>query len=434
MEEEQEEICAQLDVLRMGSASTWPNVPLAWRGGRRFDVSAPRDRGSNHLRKCGDEINPDILRDPGWKTIRSRIAATTATSATTTPVADPNKPKQKQQQHRKKPTTPPEEPLPPSDFMVVIRPQGGLDLSKTNAAQLADCIFNKTKITNFAQGQVRINTRSSFIVVSTPDERRAQQYLDLKAINWNATHYPVQSHIPPSSITTPRAIVQSPSEDSEPLIMESLTRHSPTATVFNSCRIKNTGIAQVLLLGPHVPFWVRKHAVILRCYPYKRKTEACMACVCPETSLKPHCTICGTMGPTPNNPCKPRCNLCGRDHLTASPHPTENPTQHTPRPPIPPGSDLTASLRPLAHPDSPTAKPLRARYAQLCSQLPQFTHPHPRPPHGRTKCAKCARKFSSFVTLSPFFAKMINAYKRKPVFLNNNFKPPTTLQSRHPIN
>ncbi|KAG0439198.1 hypothetical protein HPB47_016723 [Ixodes persulcatus] len=133
---------------------------------------------------------------------------------------------------------------------------GGLDLSKTNAAQLADCIFHQTKITDFAQDQVCINTRSNFIAVSTPDERRSQQYMDLDTITWNATHYPVQSHIPPHpSITTPGAIFQIPAEDSEPLIIESLTRHNPTITVLHARRIKDTGIVQVLFLGPHVPFW-----------------------------------------------------------------------------------------------------------------------------------------------------------------------------------
>ncbi|KAG0414083.1 hypothetical protein HPB47_008767, partial [Ixodes persulcatus] len=222
------------------------------------------------------------------------------------------------------------------DFKVVIRPQGGLDLSKTNAAQLADCIFHQTKITDFAQDHVCINTRSNFIAVSTPDERRSQQYMDLDTITWNATHYPVQSHIPPPSITTPGAIFQIPAEDSEPLIIESLTRHNPTITVLHARRIKDTGIVQVLFLGPHVPFWVRYRAVILRCYPYKGKTEACMACwsaghrrdVCPKPSPKPHCTICGTLGPTPNHPCQPRCIPCGQDHVTVSAEMTRLPAIH----------------------------------------------------------------------------------------------------------
>ncbi|KAG0410629.1 hypothetical protein HPB47_012258 [Ixodes persulcatus] len=234
---------------------------------------------------------------------------TTATSATTTPAADPTKPQQKRRQHRKKPTTPPEDPLPPDDFKVVIRPQGGLDLSKTNAAQLADCILRQTKVIDFAQDHVRIHTRSNFIVVSTPDERRAQQYMDLKAIPGDATHYPVQSHIPPPSITRPGAIFQIPAEDSEPLIMEASRTRA-------SCKSS---------------FWGHKYpskhcAVILRCYPYKRKPEACMACwsaghrrdVCHKPSPKPHCTICGTLGPTPNHPCQPRCILCGQDHLTGA--------------------------------------------------------------------------------------------------------------------
>ncbi|KAG0425786.1 hypothetical protein HPB47_027069, partial [Ixodes persulcatus] len=92
--------------------------------------------------------------------------------------------------------------------------RGGLDLRKTNAAKLADCIFHQTWITNCAQDQ-------------------------------------------PHSITTPGAIFQIPAEDSEPLIMESLTRLNPTITVLDARHIKDTGIVQVLFLGPYVPFWVR---------------------------------------------------------------------------------------------------------------------------------------------------------------------------------
>lgn len=396
----------------------------------------------------GDEIDPDILREPGWKTIRSRIAATTATSATTTPAAEPTKPQQKRRQHRKKPTTPPEDPLPPDDFKVVIRPQGGLDLSTTNAAQLADCIFHQAKITDFAQDQVRINTRSNFIVVSTPDERRAQQYMDLNAITWNATHYPVQSHIPPPSTTTPGAIFQIPAEDSEPLIMESLTRHNPTITVLDARRIKDTGIVQVLFLGPHVPFWVRYRAVILRCYPYKRKTEACMACwsaghrrdVCPKPSPKPHCTICGTPGPTPNHPCQPRCILCGQDHLTGA---AGCPKRFQPRrtlpktlPNIPPFTPETGPDRNTTTFTTPGLTYSQAAQGQVRAALlpnPPIHPPHPRPPHSKTKCAKCARKCSNCVTLSPSFAQTMSVYKRKTVSLNSNSKPPTTLQPRHPI-
>ncbi|KAG0431746.1 hypothetical protein HPB47_021487 [Ixodes persulcatus] len=330
--------------------------------------------------------------------------ATTATSATTTPAADPTKPQQKRRLHRKKPTTPPEDPLPPDDFKIVIRPQGGLDLSKTNAAQLADCIFHQTKVTDFAQDQVRINTRSNFIVVSTPDERRAQQYMNLNAITWNATHYPVQSHIPPPSITTSGAIFQIPAEDSEPLIMESLTRHNPTITVLDARRIKDTGIVQVLFLGPHVPFWVQYRAVILRCYPYKRKTEACMACwsaghrrdVCPKPSPKPHCTICGTLGPTPNHPCQPHCILCGQDHLTGA---AGCPKRFQPRRTLP-------KILPNILPTTPGTGPDRTT--------------------------------TTFTTLGLTYSQAaqgqtMNAYKRKTVSLNSNSKPHTTLQPHIPI-
>lgn len=64
----------------------------------------------------------------------------------------------------------------------------------------------------------------------------------------------------------------------------------------------------------------------MRCYPFKRKQEACFACwrpghrkdVCPHPPSAERCTTCGTTSPQPNHPCTPSCILCGEAHLTGT--------------------------------------------------------------------------------------------------------------------
>ncbi|KAH9370031.1 hypothetical protein HPB48_001908 [Haemaphysalis longicornis] len=205
-----------------------------------------------------------------------------------------------------------------------MRPQGGLDLSKVNAALLSDAIFMQAHLTNDPEDQIRINIRSNFIVASTPFEYHAQQYLQLASLQWHSPTDPLQNRIPPPSTTTFGAIFQIPPEDPERFIMNTLTHHNPTITVLNARRMKGTGFVQVLFLGPHLPFWVRHRAVTLLCYPYNPNTEVCMACwsaghredTCPNPSARPHCAICGVTDPAPNHPCRPTCIVGGEGHRT----------------------------------------------------------------------------------------------------------------------
>ncbi|KAH9378829.1 hypothetical protein HPB48_010819 [Haemaphysalis longicornis] len=189
----------------------------------------------------GDEIDLDIMQEPGWRTIRARISsAASKGSPPSSKSTEPERKPKRQQNTKKKPTIPREDPLPPDEYKIVMRPQSALDLSKVNAALLADAIFIQSQLTNNPEDQIRVNIPSNFIVDSTPFKSRAQQYLQLAFLQWHSTTYPLQNHIPPPSTTTSGAIFQIPPEDPEPLITKSLTRHNPTIIVLDARRMKGT--------------------------------------------------------------------------------------------------------------------------------------------------------------------------------------------------
>lgn len=324
---------------------------------------------------AGEDIDPQVLNEPGWKKIRQRAAdaAAAAAAAAATPA---NNKTMRTQNRKKKSTSPPEEPLPTNDIKIVLRPQGGLNLTQVNPALLADTIFKHANLTNSHEDQVRINKRSNFIVISTPSEARAQQYLNLPTLPWNNTNYALANHIPPPSTTVTGAIFQVPPNDDDTTIMDSLIQYNPTITVLEARRIRGAGIVQVLFLGPLIPFWVRYRAVILRCYPFKRKAEACMACwkpghrrdVCPNPSPQPHCTTCGTPGPTPNHPCRPQCILCGDAHVTGA---AGCPKRFQPLRKTPAANQQTTTTVPPGNPSTTAYPPLKRLHNKTYSQAAQ---------------------------------------------------------------
>lgn len=183
----------------------------------------------------GEEINPDILREPGWRRIRAKM----------------------RRKNSKSQPPPPVNPLPPKDIRVVLCPQGGLNLSKVNPVQLAQRIFLAAQIPNFEADQIRVNTRSNFVVVSMLFEERATRYEAIRGLACGDQEFAVQSHIPPPDTTVYGDLFQVPPEDDESTIIECLSRYNPSVTVLDVRRIRGTGTAQILLLGPVIPFWVR---------------------------------------------------------------------------------------------------------------------------------------------------------------------------------
>ncbi|KAH7958018.1 hypothetical protein HPB51_027997 [Rhipicephalus microplus] len=82
----------------------------------------------------------------------------------------------------------PKEPqLPEDDYKVVIRPRGGLDLTRQSLALIRDCVLRAAKVQPDIAGEdtLRINMRQITIIMSTPSLANAKEYSNIKKIMIN---------------------------------------------------------------------------------------------------------------------------------------------------------------------------------------------------------------------------------------------------------
>lgn len=231
---------------------------------------------------------------------------------------------------------PPAAPLPPDDIKIVLRPRGGLDLRKVTPAALADTVLQAAQIAQNPQDQLRIRPTPNYVIVSTPSEERAQRYADIKAIQVGGNTFMIAAHVAAPSNTTAGIIFNIPETDTHEEIQSSIFNYNPELPILAVKRLGTSNMAQILFNGNRVPYWVRYRSTTYRCKPYRRKTEACLACwqvghrqdVCPNQKPSSRCSICGTPNPTEDHTCTPNCIVCEGNHPTGT---TDCPQRFQPR-------------------------------------------------------------------------------------------------------
>lgn len=284
----------------------------------------------------GEPITPAELRQPGWKTIRSRQQALRSTENQSQQASVPAS---SLQTGRKKPLRriTPVEPLPPNDVKVVLRPRGGLALAKLSLAVLADTIQQHAHVEPNGEDQIRIQAKSNFIIISTPSESRAVKYAEISSLLIGEHRYDVAAHVPAPANTSLGIIFNIPETDTPEEIAHSIINYNPHLKILDVRRLNSSNMAQILFDGPHVPYWVRYRAATYRCRPFRRKTEACTRCwktghrqdVCPTHQTVPRCPRCGATNAQETHSCNPRCIVCDGSHLTGS---ADCPRRYQPKP------------------------------------------------------------------------------------------------------
>lgn len=275
----------------------------------------------------GEDISPEEMEEPGWATIRRRQASLKATpgvSPSPTPTAH-NTAKQRKKGQRPSHRQPPE-PLPPGDIKIVLRPRGGLALASLPLVLLADHIQHQAGVPPNGEDQVRVQAKSNFVVVSTPDEARAARYANISTLIINGKEYNVAAHVSAPANTSTGIIFNVPESDTAEHISQSIFNYNPQLKILDVRRLNTSSMVQILFDGPHVPYWVRYRAATYRCKPFRRKTEACTRCwntghrqdVCPGPQTATRCARCGAIDAPEQHPCTPRCIVCGGGHVTGS--------------------------------------------------------------------------------------------------------------------
>lgn len=285
----------------------------------------------------GEEIHPSELNGANWAQIRRRQRA--FNDAKTTLQNPPQLNKQHAQQPRKsRPArrSPPMTQLPDADIKVVLRPRGGLNLRLVAQASLADAIFQAANVPQNATDQIRVHQISNYLLISTPSEERAQKYANIQSLTLKNKLYEIATHVSAPGNTVMGVIFNIPEEDTPEEITRSILEYNPALQILEAKRLGNSNNAQILFHGTKVPFWIRYRAATYRCKPFRRKTEACIACwqpghrqdVCPNLTHATRCSKCGSADPAEGHQCVPKCVVCDGQHITGS---TDCPKRFQPR-------------------------------------------------------------------------------------------------------
>ncbi|KAH8030547.1 hypothetical protein HPB51_008667 [Rhipicephalus microplus] len=219
----------------------------------------------------------------------------------------------------------PKEPqLPEDDYKVVIRPGGGLDLTRQSLALIRDCVLRAAKVQPDIAGEdtLRINMRQNTMIMSTPSLANAKEYSNIKEIMINDKSYATAAYVTAPENTSKGVIHGIPKYDNQEDIEKSLVNQR-NPTILHARRMGLTDSVVIVFEGMFVPYFVYYRGAEYRCFLYKKQYETCTTCgrighradVCPQPDNK-KCRGCGVLNPTENHQCVPRCSLCGKSHLT----------------------------------------------------------------------------------------------------------------------
>ncbi|XP_070386810.1 uncharacterized protein [Dermacentor albipictus] len=220
--------------------------------------------------------------------------------------------------------------LPKDQIKIIVRPKGGLDVSKTDIILLAQALAMAAALTEqqTAEDTVCPNKMQNILVISTPHDQNAKAYARISKIHTKLGAFEVSAYISAPDDAC-KGVIRNidPSFDEGALRRMILNPRNPTALEVR--RIKNTQVVVILFDGMRVPNTVMCGAALVPCFLYKRQMDVCYACghvghradVCPSSEEeKKKCHGCGKMKSSESqeeeHQCTPKCEACGGPHIT----------------------------------------------------------------------------------------------------------------------
>lgn len=218
--------------------------------------------------------------------------------------------------------------LPREEQKIVIRPRGGLCLTRLEADIVMSAVITAAKVpkTEAKADTICTNPTQNIIVVSTPDEERARHYASVRSLYIGGRNYETHAYCTAPHGTVKGVIrgiaVENTAEDLQENIVN---QANPQA--LEAHRIGNTTSIVILFAGTKVPNYVKYGSIIVKCGLYRQHHNVCRTCgkighradVCPTPETK-ICFACGASNPTADHAaqCKPRCKLCNGAHVTGT--------------------------------------------------------------------------------------------------------------------
>lgn len=215
--------------------------------------------------------------------------------------------------------------LPREDTKIVVRPRGGLNISKVGHVEVGRAIYAAAGVSKEERIRDVIcpNYQQNIVIISTSKRENANRYVRVTQIVVQGNKHEVSAYESAPHGMSKGVIRGVPLGDTVQEINENIvTEFNPTAVEAN--RIANTTSVVIAFNGPKVPNYVRYGGLLAKCSLYRKQIDICYKCgrlghrmdVCPNPTDR-ICRGCGAPNPDEQHTCTPKCDLCGGKHLTA---------------------------------------------------------------------------------------------------------------------
>ncbi|KAH7965865.1 hypothetical protein HPB49_011673 [Dermacentor silvarum] len=217
-------------------------------------------------------------------------------------------------------------PLPKDEMKIVIRPRGGLSITKAGPTVVAEAIWAATGISTTEREWDTMcpNPMQNVMVISTSSHEHAVCYTAVENITIAGQQHEVNAYVAAPHATCKGVIRRIAIEDGPEVIDRKIVnQRNPLA--LGAKRIKDTGTVVVLFEGYKVANYVAYGGTLIRCTIFRKQMDVCYTCgrlghrsdVCPSPE-EVVCRGCGVTNPDEQHSCDPKCKLCVEAHLTAA--------------------------------------------------------------------------------------------------------------------
>ncbi|KAH6928143.1 hypothetical protein HPB50_012194 [Hyalomma asiaticum] len=217
-------------------------------------------------------------------------------------------------------------PLPTEGYKVVVKSQGGLDLTTLVPRNLLSAFMQAAALTETSTLQLRIHPVNNTCTVSVANQDDALKLVQLQKITYDERQYAMTAYIAPPDGSVRGVITNAYWKESPQELLCNLVAGNPNETILDARRM---GMTRSILITSGQTTFPRKIVYgggLYLCTPYTLKVETCSncrsighrtdVCVQPRTHKCPRCGLSHPMDETTT--CTPVCIICQCPHLSAS--------------------------------------------------------------------------------------------------------------------